>query len=107
MAAYGIERDRHDVWETDEGWWTDYPPPEGFDGEEQGEYGALKYRRTLTPEEQAVVDSDLAAEKAEAVARGEAQRLAFFFGVEVAEEGEAGPASPDETTTLSSRPESR
>jgi hypothetical protein len=88
--------DRHDLWEDDEGMWTDYPPPPGFDGEEEGRYGDYKYRRTLSPEEQSVIDADEAAGRAEERARGEAQRLAYFFGLEPGQDGEpGGPAGAD------------
>jgi hypothetical protein len=84
----GIDDDPHSVWEDEDGCWTDYPPPAGFDGEEEGSYGDHGYRRLLSPEEQAVVDSELAeedAEEAEAMAAeravAEAQRDLFFgFG---------------------------
>ena len=76
-----MAEDRHLVWGQEDGRWTDYPPPEDFDGEEEGEYGRRKYRRTLSPAEQAVVDSDLAMEREEGRALGEAQRDAYFgFG---------------------------
>ncbi|MDB5668514.1 MAG: hypothetical protein JWL74_1464 [Alphaproteobacteria bacterium] len=65
--------DGHDVWESRGRWWTDYPPPPGFDGEE-GETRLGGYCRTLSPAEQAVVDDELAAERAVA----EALRDAYF-----------------------------
>jgi hypothetical protein len=74
----GIKEDSHDVWQSEGEWWTDYPPPAGFEGEEQGDYGELRYRRTLTPAEQAVVDAEEAEEKAAALAEAEAQRDAWF-----------------------------
>lgn len=91
-----IEADPHIIWEDDDGaWWTDYPPPAGFDGDEEGEYGDDDYRRTLSTGERAVIDADLAeqdselaAEKAEARVRAEAQRAARF--------GEADPPGDDE-----------
>lgn len=70
--------DPHLVWEGDSGWWTNYPPPAGFDGVEEGEYGEDDYRRTLAPDEQAVVDADVAEEEAEDRAKAEAQRAAYF-----------------------------
>ena len=80
----GME-DPHLVWEAEECWWTDYPPPAGFGGEEEGSYGDYKYRRTLSAAEQAVIDSDNAeedAEEAEALAAertvAEAQRDLYF-----------------------------
>jgi hypothetical protein len=43
------------IWEDDEhGWVTDAPPPEDFDGEEDGEYGDEDYSRTLTEAEEAI-----------------------------------------------------
>lgn len=83
----GME-DPYDVWEAEGCWWTDYPPPAGFEGEEEGSYGDYKYRRTLSPAEQAVIDADEArdaAEEAEELAAertvAEAQRdLYFGFG---------------------------
>ena len=91
------DEDRHTVWEKDDGsWWTDYPPPAGFDGEQFGDYGEEDYRRTLSPEEQAVVDGDLAAEVAAGLARGEAQRAAFFAISPAEEAAPTAPASPDD-----------
>jgi hypothetical protein len=81
----GIDDDPHTLWEDDDGWWTDYPAPDGFDGVEEGRYGDPYYRRSLSPEEQAATDSDLAEEEAEeaeanaeALAIAEAQRDAYF-----------------------------
>jgi hypothetical protein len=81
----GIDEDGHTVWEDEDGWWTDYPPPAGFDGEEQGTYGDYEYRRTLSAAEQSVIDSDVAEEdaeeaksNAEARAIAEAQRDCYF-----------------------------
>jgi hypothetical protein len=73
------ERDFHRVWEDEVGeWWTDYPPPPGFDGDENGRWGTEDYERQLSPDEQAVVDADCAAEDAKARAAAAAQRDAFF-----------------------------
>jgi hypothetical protein len=90
------DEDPHKIWEDEDRWWTDYPPPAGFDGEEAGRYGDYEYRRTLSPAEQAVIDADneeLDAEEAEALAearaRAEAQRDSFFgLGPDSATEGE-------------------
>lgn len=84
-----MERDRHKVFEEEDGWWTDYPPPPGFDGEEEGDYGDpnCDYRRRLSPAEQAVIDSDVAEEIAEERARAEAQRDSYFG---FAPDGEVG-----------------
>lgn len=79
------DHDRHTVWEDDEGFWTDYPPPADFDGEERGAYGDYQYRRSLSSAEQAVIDGDQARDHAEA----EAQRDAYF-GLSA-----APPAAPE------------
>jgi hypothetical protein len=84
----GLENsDPHDVWEEADGWWTNYPPPDGFDGDEEGCYGECGYQRTLSPAEQAAID----AEGDSARARAEAQRDAFFSGLGTpdAQEGDA------------------
>jgi hypothetical protein len=88
------DEDSHDVWEARGEWWTDYPPPAGFDGEEEGEYGDQGYRRTLTASEQAVIDAREARERAEALALAEAQRDAFFAANDDVEEEESD--DPDE-----------
>lgn len=86
-----MDADRHEIWEAEGRWWTDYPPPDGFDGEEEGEYGHYKYRRTLSPAEQAVVESDVAEDAAADRARAEAQRDSYFgFGPDCEVE-EGGP----------------
>ena len=91
-----MDSDTHDVWQEDGEWWTNYPPPAGFGGAEEGEYeDGEEYRRTLSPEEQAVVDSLLAEERAAGRALGEAQRLAHFFGI-AADGAEPALAPPSE-----------
>ena len=84
-----IDDDGHEgIWEDEDCWWTDYPPPAGFDGEEEGSYGDHDYRRTLSPAEQAVIDADKAEEDANEAAElaarravAETQRDSFFgFG---------------------------
>ena len=39
------------VWVNDEGTYTNFPPPPGFTGLEQDEWGDEEYYRTLTPDE--------------------------------------------------------
>lgn len=85
--------DYHSVWEEVDGWWTDYPPPPGFDGEEEGEYGEDDYRRVLSDEEQAAMDAEIAAEEAEIRARAEARRAAWF-APDVRQAPESAPDSP-------------
>jgi hypothetical protein len=75
-----LGHDPHTLYEIDGRWWTDYPPPADFDGEEKGEYGDGDYMRTLSPAEQAVIDADEDQHRADSLARAEAQRDAYFFG---------------------------
>jgi hypothetical protein len=94
-AESGID-DGHGAWEDEDGWWTDFPPPAGFIGEEEGSWGDHDYRRSLSPAEQAVIDSDEAEEEAEeAEARAEARAIAeaqrdSWFGFDSDREIERG-----------------
>jgi hypothetical protein len=59
------DRDEHNVWRDEDGtWWTDYPPPHGFGGEEHGSWGGDDYRRTLGRAELAVMEGDEATDLA-------------------------------------------
>jgi hypothetical protein len=70
-------KDSHRVWQHDNGrWWTNYPPPAGFEGRQQGRYGDRFYQRHLSPSEKEAVDAREAAK----VARAAAQRDAHFSG---------------------------
>jgi len=85
--------DKHLVWETADGWRTDYPPPENFEGNEQGEYGDHKYERELSPRELARIQADAAAERALA----EAQRDAWFGFDDDGIDDEEDPDAADPT----------
>ena len=100
-----IPEDRHLVWEAEDGWWTDYPPPAGFEGEEEGDYGDPRYRRTLSPAEQAVVEADEEEGRAAARAGAEALRDAYFGFSEPPSPGEAGPPAPPADANLSPGPD--
>lgn len=88
------------VWEADGLWWTDFPPPAGFDSYEDGDYGDHDYRRNLTDAEQAVVDADVAAERAEAAAAGAVHRDRYFgFAGGLAEPDFSAPMEAETLTT--------
>ena len=70
--------DSIDVWQEPDGWWTLFPPPAGFDGIEKGGTDGIGYQRTLTREEQKVVDAAEAADRAGELARETARRDAWF-----------------------------
>jgi hypothetical protein len=97
------EFDGTDVWEDPDGsWWTSFPPPEDFDGEEEGEPGAWDYKRMLSEAEQAVIDADEAEECAEELARESARRDRYFgfTGNEVLR-----PSEPELYETSAASPE--
>ena len=84
-AAEEEEEDPHSVWADRYGtMWTDYPPPEGFEGTERATYGNANYRRSLTEAEAAAVEAEEDAEYAAA----EAQRDRYF-GLKPPEASEA------------------
>jgi hypothetical protein len=58
----------------DDIWLTDFPPPMGFTGYEQGEYGDSDYQRECTDEEKAILEADAAAERLAGRAEDEALR---------------------------------
>ncbi|HET9637952.1 MAG TPA: hypothetical protein VFP12_01970 [Allosphingosinicella sp.] len=92
FTGYELNEDEDGIW------WTHFPPPEGFDGEEYGQYGDESYKRTLSPREQAVVDAQVEEEDAEALA-GQAARRDRFFGFagdEISAPGEAEPSELSE-----------
>jgi hypothetical protein len=70
--------DDSQVWLEDGRWWTVFPPPDGFDGEEEGELGASDYQRTLTQEEEAVMRSRVRKEDRAELDRCCAVRDRFF-----------------------------
>jgi putative acetyltransferase len=96
--------DDHIVWEKKDGiWWTDYPPPPGFDGIEEGYYGADHYARTLTAREAAVMKARNGKSKAErqedARLRAERQRD-YYFEISAYEEEEVEKSGFDTAAPL-------
>jgi hypothetical protein len=89
-----MDEDSHIVWQSEGEWRTDYPPPPGFDGLENGDYGDDDYWRTLSPAEQAVADADVAEERA----RAEAQRDAWFGFTPGAAPGDEDDANGSDAT---------
>jgi len=68
----------YSAWEDEDGLWTDFPPPDDFDGEEEGSWGYEGYQRTLSAAEQARVDGDTEEALAEKRAEAEAARNLYF-----------------------------
>ena len=90
------------VWQDDGGvWWTDFPPPEGFVGEEQGRWGDDDYARECGREECDLLDRAREAELADCRSDEEAERISFFAGLQadlddVRSTGEVRPGARDE-----------
>jgi len=77
---------------------TSFPPPDGFEGEEQGAWDGVNwYCRTLAPAERAAIEARDAEEIAEARAR-EADRRDLFFGFAGDGLSPPGEAEPSETS---------
>ena len=68
------------VWwdDTVEDWRTDFPPPQDYDGEEQGSYGDDSYERTLTEAEAAVQNARQCVENQPYIDAAYTARAAFF-----------------------------
>ncbi|HLL31651.1 MAG TPA: hypothetical protein VK403_11695 [Allosphingosinicella sp.] len=97
----GPQFDGHEVWEDDYGvWWTEFPPPAGFSGEERGDPADSDYRRTLSAREQAAVDAQVEQEDADALAADHARRDRYFgfAGDEISSPGEAEPYEGSDTS---------
>lgn len=73
--------DRIEVWQENGEWWTEFPPPAGFDGVEDGEPDSYGYKRALSAAELAVVEADEAEERAQRIA-GQIARRDLHFGFE-------------------------
>jgi hypothetical protein len=78
-------------------WWTSFPPPAGFEGEELGRFGEDHYERTLSAQEQSLVNADLADEEAQYRA-SEAARRDRFFGFAGGDILSSREAEPYETS---------
>ena len=81
--AVGFEPDSlfgsNRVWENEpDVWWTNYAPPPGFDGEENGRWDEEDYERECTPEEYELLTAAREAALAEQRAEEEAEREEFF-----------------------------
>lgn len=94
-ADFTVDEDEPRVWIDDHSWRTNFPPPDDFNGYEEGIYGDGDYNRQCTPEERELLDRrfpDAIAEKSEDDRKtDEAERDSFFAAL--AEEMEAGEAN--------------
>ena len=82
------------VWFDDRAgeWRTDFPPPEGFYGYEDGQFGDPAYARALDDDELEVYEKLRAAEVTPLLTAGEAARRAFFARLGPANDAAVDPA---------------
>jgi hypothetical protein len=107
-GEFAGEREEDRVWIQDYSWRTNFPPPDGFNGDEYGCYGEDDYSRNCTPEERELLDRrypDAFTDEAEAERQAdETQRDAFFaelaaeldLSVSLSPEGDLPVALEDE-----------
>ena len=72
-------------------WWTNFPPPAGFDGEERGHWSDEEYMRECTAEECALLAAAREAQLAPFRAQEEAERDTFFAALRTDVATLAGP----------------
>lgn len=95
--------DGSEVWEEEDGeWWTGFPPPAGFDGEEEGRPGEFDYKRTLSAAERAVIHGDEEVERCESLYAG-LERRNLYFGFDRGGEEELFSPKEAETSKLPPR----
>jgi hypothetical protein len=82
--------EKHKAWRESGRWWTDFPPPPGFEGKQVHRYGTYDYKRHCTPQEAAAMD----AREARAAAALEARRAAWFGLEEASACPPPAPAHP-------------
>ena len=99
------------VWwcEEAEAWRTSFPPPEDFDGEEEGRYGDEDYARELTEDEEDAADARAALETPAAaaarIAHVQARDAWFATRAPIGEPSVAGPAAPDTPENAAPEPQ--
>ncbi|HLL59308.1 MAG TPA: hypothetical protein VK391_05395 [Allosphingosinicella sp.] len=86
-----------EIWEENGLWWTDFPPPPGFDGEAEGNWGDPGYKRRLSTAEEAAIEAEEAEERSSALADQVARRDLFFGFTPGAAKAEASPPTGCET----------
>ena len=72
------EAEEEHCWTEDGEWWTNFPPPQGFTGIEQGAWGAFRYRRHCTDEELVLLEANLQLTGMESLAEASAKRDSWF-----------------------------
>jgi hypothetical protein len=87
------------VWRDEGAWWTNFPPPYGFTGEELGHWSEEDYARECSVDECDLLDAARETELADLKAEGEAERNTFF--AELQEDlGGLRDSGPDDSPLL-------
>lgn len=73
-SNFGSDR----VWEDDGVWWTNFPPPEGFFGEERGHWSDDDYSRECSEDECDLLAAARDAQLSDLKAAEDAERNTFF-----------------------------
>jgi hypothetical protein len=74
-SNFGSDR----VWQEEDGvWWTNFPPPEDFFGEERGHWSDQDYSRECSEDECDLLDAAREAQLVDLKAAEEAERNSFF-----------------------------
>jgi hypothetical protein len=105
-----VEEDREllgPVWKEEGIWWTDFPPPPGFDGFEEGRWDGYPYRRHCSADEAELLDAEEKAEDAELLAEGEQEREAWFGEVRRQLNESSGGRGDADPTCSGSTPDGR
>lgn len=66
------------VWQDQGEWWTNFPPPIGFDRYQKGKWGDYGYKRFCSDEEEALLQIEAEADRREAIEADDQLRDQFF-----------------------------
>lgn len=89
------------IWIEDHSWRTNFPPPDGFNGYENGIYGDEDYSRQCTPEERALLDvryPDAFVDEAEEQRQTDAAERDSYFAALAGALGQAEPLEEQPTS---------
>ena len=98
---FADEDDDARIWIEDHSWRTNFPPPDGFNGYENGIYGDEDCSRQCTPEERALLDvryPDAFVDEAEEQRQTDAAERDSYFAALAGALGQAEPLEEQPTS---------